>query len=91
MYITIILVLLCAVEFGVVYMKYSDIQDYREIGKDVAIVTGVDKNRRYSAFVRVAGKVLKMSSYLLWIIIPVIFVINLIVASILGTILSFII
>lgn len=90
MYTLIILLLLCAVEAGLFYWKYSEIQEYREIGQGVAEITGIDKNKKYSAFVKIAGKIIKASSFLLWIIIPVLFIANLIVASILGTILSFI-
>ena len=90
MYTTIILLLLCAVQAGLFYWKWSEIEDYREIGKDVATVTGLDKNKKYSTFVRIAGKFLKVGKYVLFILIPIVFIINLIVASILGTILSFI-
>jgi len=90
MYITIILLLLCAVEIGLFYWKWSEIEEYREIGADVAIATGADKHRRYSAFVRIAGRLLKVGKYLLIVLIPIIFIINLIVATILGTILNLI-
>lgn len=88
MYTTIILLLLCAVEAGLFYWKWSEIQEYRELGKDVAIATGLEKNGKYSAFIRIAGKALGVEKYLLIILIPVIFIVNLIIASILGTILS---
>lgn len=90
MYTSIILLLLCAVEAGFIYWKWSEIEEYRELGKDVAIATGLDKNRRYSAFVRIAGKLTAIGKYILIALIPVLFIINLIIAAILGTILSLI-
>jgi hypothetical protein len=90
MYTTIIFLLLCLAEGGFVYWKWSEIEDYRNLGKDVAIATGVEKNRQYSAFIRIAGRVLGVAKYLLIILVPVLLIVNLIIASILGTILSFI-
>ena len=85
-----IFLLLCLIEGVIVYMKWSEIEEYRELGKDVAIATGLEKNRRYSAFVRIAGKVVGVAKYLLIILVPVILIVNLIIAGVLGTILSLI-
>jgi hypothetical protein len=90
MFTTIIFLLLCAAEFGICYWKWSEIEDYRNLGKDVAIATGIEKNRQYSAFVRIAGRVFGVAKYLLFILVPVLIIANLIIAAILGTILSFI-
>jgi len=90
MYTLIILLLLCIIEFGLVYWKYSEIKEYIEISQDVAAITGLDKTKRYSDFVRTVGQLLSFGSYVFWIVIPIAFIINLIIASILGAILSFI-
>ena len=82
--------LLCAVEAGLFYWKWSEIEEYREIGQDIAIATGLEKHRKYGAFVRIAGKFLIVGKYVLIVLIPIVFIINLIIATILGTILSFI-
>ena len=87
--ITIVFLLLCAIEAGLFYWKYSEIQEYRELGQDVAIATGVEKHRRYGAFIRIAGKILGFTKYLLIIIIPLLLLANWIVAIILGSILNF--
>jgi len=87
--ITIVFLVLCAVELGIFYLKYNDIQDYKELGQDVAIATGVEKHRRYGAFIRIAGKILGFTKYLLIIIIPLLLLANWIVALILGSILNF--
>ena len=91
MYTFIILLLICASQGGFFYWKWSEIQEYRGIGKDVAAVTGLDNNKRYSAFIRIAGRILGLAKYLLFILVPVIFVVDFIVALVLGSILHLII
>jgi len=86
--ITIVFLLLCAIEAGLFYWKYSEIQEYRELGQDVAIATGVEKHRRYGAFIRIAGKVLGFTKYFLIIIIPLLLLANWIVALVIGSILN---
>jgi len=90
MYTLIILLLLCAVEAGLFYWKYSEIQEYADLGKGIAKITGADKTRHYGVFTKIAAKLLSIGKVVLIILIPVVFLINLAIASILGTILSFI-
>jgi len=88
MYIFLIFIALCAIEFLFFWWKWSDIQDYREIGKDVASITGIDKNKKYSAFVKIASKF--FGFFKVFIIIPVILlvIINFIASLILGGIIG---
>lgn len=90
MYTLIILLVLCAAEAGLFYWKYSEIQDYVDLGKGAARVTGADKHKHYGTFVKVASKFVSVGKVVLIVLIPIVFIINFIVASILGTILSFI-
>lgn len=90
MFTFIILILLCAIQAGFVYWKWSEIQDVQDVGKSVAGVTGLDKNKKYGAVIKFLGKILKVGKYVLMILIPILFIINLIVSAILGTILSLI-
>ena len=90
MYTLIILLLLCAVEAGLFYWKYSEIQEYADLGKGVAKITGADKTKHYGMFIKIASKFLSIGKVVLIVLIPFIFIINCIVAAILGTILSFI-
>jgi hypothetical protein len=87
--ITIVFLVLCVVEFGLVYWKYSEIQEYAEIGQKVASVTGVDNNKHYSKFIKIAAKVFGLAKYLLFIAVPVLLFANWIAALILGSILNF--
>jgi len=90
MYTLIILLLLCAVEAGLFYWKYNEIQEYADLGKGVAKITGVDKAKHYGIFIKIASKFLAVGKIILIVLVPIIFIINWIVAGILGTILSFI-
>jgi len=90
MYTTIILLLLCAVEAGLFYWKYSEIQEYADLGKGIAKVTGADKTKHYGTFIKIASKFMAVGKIILIVLIPIIFIVNWIVAAILGTILSFI-
>jgi hypothetical protein len=90
MYTTIIFLLLCVVEFVFCWIQWDQIESYRNLGQDVAIATGVEKHRRYTAFVRIAAKIISVGKVVLLALIPVILLINFIIAVILGTILSFI-
>jgi len=91
MYTFLIFIALCAIEFIIVKMKWDDIQDYRAIGKGVASVTGIDKNKKYSTFVKMAGKFLGF--FKVFIIIPIIImtIFNIIASLILGGLLNLII
>ena len=88
MYTFLIFIALCAIEFIIVKLKWDDIQDYREIGKGVASITGIDKNKKYSAFVKIASKF--FGFFKVFIIIPIIImvIINFIAALILGGLIS---
>lgn len=90
MYTFLIFIALCAIEFIIVKMKWGDIQDYREIGKGVASITGINKNKKYSTFVKIASKFLGF--FKIFIIIPIIIMVifNFIAALILGGLISFI-
>ena len=90
MYTFLIFVALCAIEFIIVKLKWDDIQDYREIGKGVASITGIDKNKKYSTFVRIAGKF--FGFFKVFMIIPIIIMVifNFIAALILGGLVSLI-
>ena len=90
MFTLIIFTILCAIEFAFVYMKWNDIQDYKEIGEGVANITKLDKNKHYSKFVKIAGWVLNKFKVLLIIPLIILLLANLIASSILGTILYFI-
>jgi len=72
-------------------MKWSDIQDYKEIGEGVASITKLDKNKHYSKFVKIAGWVLKKFKVLLFIPAIILIFANLIASSILGTIVFFLV
>jgi hypothetical protein len=90
MYTFIVFLLLCALEGGFVYWKWSQYQEYKELAKDAAIATGVDGNRRYQAAVRFMGKLTGIGGFLMVILgIAMIFV-NFIIALILGGILALI-
>lgn len=90
MWTTIVFLLLCAAEAAFVWFQWDQIESYRNMGKDVAIATGLEDNRRYSAFVRIAANIFSVAKYVLIFLVPVILVVNLILAFILGTILAFI-
>lgn len=90
MYTLIILLFLCLVEAGLFYWKYSEIKDYAELGKGAVKITGIHKKKSYGTFVKISSKFISVGKIVLIVLIPILFIINLIVASILGTILSFI-
>ncbi len=90
MYTFIVLLFLCLVEVGLFYWKYSEIKDYAELGKGAVKITGVHKTKHYGTFVKISSKFISVGKIILIILIPIVFVINLVVASILGTILNFI-
>jgi hypothetical protein len=90
MYTFIILLVLCAAQAGLFYWKYSEIQEYADLGKGIAKITKADQTKQYGTFVKIASKLVSVGKIVLYVLIPVVFIINLIVASILGTILSFI-
>jgi len=91
MYTIIILCLLCAVEFGLFYLKWSEIEEYVEIGDKITKVTGLANTKSYGKFVMVIGGFLKVGKYIMMIVVPVIFVVNLIVSAILGSIISLVV
>lgn len=90
MYTTIIFLSLCVIEFVFLWMKWDEIQTYREVGQGAASITGLDENASYKAFVKLVGILMEYFKYFL--IVPLIFIIfaNLIVASILGSVLGLI-
>jgi len=86
--ITLVFLSLCLIEAIIIWMKWNEIQDYRNLGKDVASVTGLDKNEKYGAFVRIAGKVLAYAKPILIVLGIVLLVVNYIAALIIGGILN---
>lgn len=86
----IILLILCLLEALFIWIKWGDIKNYQSIGKGIANATGLDRAERYSMFIR--GTAWLFSKFKVLLIIPavILFIANLIVASILGTILNFI-
>lgn len=90
MYTTIVFLLLCAIEAVVIWMKWDEIQTYSDIAKGAASITGIDKNEKYSQFVKIMGKIIEYAKPVLIILAVFLIFANLIAASIIGGILGFI-
>lgn len=90
MYTTIVFLLLCIIELVIIWMKWDEIQTYRDIVEGAASITGADKNERYSQFVKIMGKVIEYAKPVLIVLAILLLFANLIAASIIGGILGFI-
>ena len=90
MYIWIVFLALTLLEGVVAWMKWDEVNDYAELGRDVSGLTGFDKKKAYSFVVKVLLKIKMVARWLLFIIIPAILLINLIVSLIIGGILELI-
>lgn len=90
MYTTIIFFLLCLLEGGFIYWKWSQYEEYKEMAKDVAIATGIDANRKYQAAVRIISWLTGIGGILMIVLGVALLFVNIIIALILGGILAFI-
>ena len=88
MYILIIFTILTLVQSIFIYSKWSNIQDYRELGRDLADVSGLSRKQTYTKTIRVLGNVLSNFKTILIIPVGIILFLNLIVSLILGGLLS---
>mgnify|MGYP000312492955 FL=1 len=78
------------IQFLFIWVKWSDIRDYRELGTDIADMTGVSKKSFYEKLVRTFGFLWSNFKKMLIIPIVVIVFINFVVSLVLGGILSII-
>jgi len=90
MFTILVFTILVAVQFGFLYMKWSDIQDYRELYNGVTDATGISAHKKHKALIVVISKVLSIFQKLIIIPIVVLLVADLIVSLILGGILAII-
>lgn len=88
MYILIIFAILTLAQSIFIYSKWSNIQDYRELGQDLADVSGLSRKQAYTKTIRVLGNVLSNFKTVLIIPIGIILFLNLIVSLILGGLLA---
>ena len=94
MYTLIILGSLCLIQFLFVWWKWSEINDLKEIATDVVVVTGLTRNQKFSKAKRIGTRVvLFVGRFKKLLIIPIIilFLINLVFSTILGTFVRFIV
>ncbi len=91
MYTLIIFIILTLVEGIYIWMKWDEIQEYKEIGQEVAKITKVDQDSRYQKVVQILGRLWNYAKPMFYALGVLLLIINLIVSLILGTILSFII
>lgn len=90
MSIWIVFLVLTTVEAYIVWMKWSDVNDYADLGKDVSNLTGFDKKKAYSIIVKILSKINIAGRWVLIIIVPLLLLLNLIISLVLGGILELI-
>jgi uncharacterized membrane protein len=69
-------------------MKWDEIQTYSDIAKGAASITGIDKNEKYSQFVKIMSKVIEYARPILIILAILLVFANLIAATIIGGVLG---
>lgn len=90
MYILYVFLLMCVIEAIFFYRKRNRVIEYADFLRDIESAVGARRNEKYNLFVAIVGRFLSVSYKLLWILIPIILVINILVALIAGGILNLI-
>lgn len=90
MYTFLIFLILTAVEGIYLWMKWDQIQEYKEIGQEAAKITKLDQDHRYKTLVQVIGKLWNYAKPVFYILGIILIFVNLLVAIIIGTIIHFI-
>jgi len=85
----IIFILLTAIEAGIIFIKWNEIEDAHSVGKVGAEILGI-KNE-FNTIIGNFVKFLMRIKYLIWIPITLMLLINIIIATILSTVYSLII
>ncbi|MEK6828567.1 MAG: hypothetical protein AABY15_00375 [Nanoarchaeota archaeon] len=91
MYTLLIFLILTLAEGIYIWMKWDEIQEYKEIGQEVAKATKIDQDHRYKTVVQFLGKLWNYAKPMFVFLGIVLLFVNLIIALILGVILNFII
>lgn len=89
MYTLIIFLILTLVEGIYIWMKWDEIQEYKEIGQEVAKMTKIDQDDRYKTVTQFLGKLWNYAKPMFYALGVLLLFLNLIASFILGAILSF--
>lgn len=86
----IIFLILTIAEAIYLWSKWDEIQEYKEIGQEVASITGLDQNKKYQKVIQILGKLWNYAKPVFYALGIALLIANIIVAAILSTILGFI-
>ena len=89
MYTLLIFLILTLVEGIFIWMKWDEIQEYKEIGQEVAKATKIDQDHRYKTVVQILGRLWNYAKPLFIVLGIILLIVNLLLSIIIGTIINY--